>query len=92
MMLSGPDPTKPTTSVSVRLSDRQSSGNRSCRSGQTEIVGWAGRSSPTEIGMSDQQCDVDHEDSSDASTSSGDIVCEIVDNSSRDEEIDEQLH
>ena len=29
MMLSGPDPTEPTTSVSVRFSDRQSSGNRS---------------------------------------------------------------
>ena len=42
--------------------------------------------------MSDQECDVDDEDSSDASTSSGDIVCEKVDNSSRDEEIDEQLH
>ena len=29
MMLSGPDPTEPTTSGSVRFSDRQSSGNRS---------------------------------------------------------------
>ena len=29
MMLSGPDPTEPTTSVSVRFSDRQTSGNRS---------------------------------------------------------------
>ena len=34
----------------------------------------------------------DNEDSSDAPTFSGDIDCEIVDNSSRDEEIDEQLH
>ena len=42
--------------------------------------------------MSDQECDGDHDDSSDAFTSSGDIDCEIVDNSSRDEEIDEQLH
>ena len=42
--------------------------------------------------MSDQVCDRDHEDSSDASTSSRDIDFEIVDNSSRDEEIDEQLH
>ena len=40
----------------------------------------------------DQECDLDHADSSDASTSSGDIVCKIADNSSRDEEIDEQLH
>ena len=33
----------------------------------------------------------DHADS-DASTSSGDIDCQIVDDSSRDEEIDEKLH
>ena len=31
--------------------------------------------------------DWDHEDSSDASLSSGDIDCEIVDDSSRDEEV-----
>ena len=36
--------------------------------------------------------DCDHEDSSDASLSSGDIDCEIVDGSWRDEEIDEQLN
>ena len=88
-MLSGPDPTEPTTSVSVRFSDRQSSGNRSGpdRAKPKLLAGPA--VSPTEIGMSDPQCDVDHEDSSDASTSSGDIDCEIVDNSSKDEEIDE---
>ena len=34
----------------------------------------------------------DHEDSSDASMSSGHFDCEKVDNSSRDEKIDEQLH
>ena len=56
------------------------------------MVGWAGRLSPTEIGMSEQECDGDHEDSSDAFTSSGDFDCEIVDNFLRDEEIDEQLH
>ena len=91
MMLSGPDPTEPTTSVSVRFSDRQSSGNRSGpdRAKPKLVAGPAVWLSSTEIGMSDQQCDVDHEDSSDASTSSGDIDCEIVDNSSKDEEIDE---
>ena len=34
----------------------------------------------------------DHEDSSDASTSSDDIDSQIVENSSKDEGIDEQLH
>ena len=42
--------------------------------------------------MSDQGSDGDHEDSSDASTSSEDIDCQIVDYSSRDEEMDEPLH
>ena len=39
-MLSGPDPTEPATSVfrPARVTDRA----------PTEIVGWAGRSSPTE--------------------------------------------
>ena len=39
-----------------------------------------------------KECDGHHEDSSDASTSSRDIDCELVDDSSNHEEIDEQLH
>ena len=75
-MLSGPDPTEPTT---FRFGYPTGSGTD--RAKPKLLAGPTG-----EIGMSDQ------EDSSDAYTSSGDLDCEIVDNSSRDEEIDEQLH
>jgi hypothetical protein len=40
--------------------------------------------------MSDHESDGDHTDSFAASTSSGEIDCEIVDNNSSEEKIDEQ--
>ena len=63
MMLSGPDPTKPTTSVSVRFSDR--------------LTDQAPFGPNRNYGMG-PSTDGDHEDSSHVSTSSGDTDCQLV--------------
>jgi hypothetical protein len=82
MMLSGPEPTEPMASVSARFSDRRGSGTRS---------GPKPKSRP-EPASFHHEFDGDHADSSAASTSSGEIDCEMVDNNSSEEEIDEKSH